>query len=419
MKRIAVSVTSPIGIISSAIALTTDKSWCIIFLVLSILLIIVGSVFAYYKKPYKQSDSKYELIAFYSFSIVLLTVSISNLYSINRNDNELRLWIAEIENSELKMDLEEESLFKSNNYSEICNQAFKYLYGTDDYIVDIDKAQEYFRYASDNSYAKADIYLGDIYRLGIGHKINPDLAYNLYLKAVKGGYFDGVSYIEELVDEYDHLKTKKEQDLQTYYAYKSDLQKIISEINPQSGNNASQYWLDNVTDSQMKILERFSDEGYVYVNQLLVPLCMMNDAYSDEVKAQKYALRLYEYGFMPDLAYDQLQLIIAMNPSKVSFTNADLYDMSVKYDFYMSLIIPELRPDLNDSFKEYDYCKRQYDRAVGLRKRYPDFNTLNFQALEESVVDQYVNDSKPMLEEAILEIENRIKELYEEENLSI
>ena len=130
MKRFTTAIASPIGVIFSAIGLTADKTWCIFFLVLSIILIIGSIIFLLISKIQQQRDIKHEVIAFYSFCIILLAVASNNLYSINRETDEFNQWINEVESLELKRNAKDEALLKRNNFKEICSEGIRYLYGT-------------------------------------------------------------------------------------------------------------------------------------------------------------------------------------------------------------------------------------------------------------------------------------------------
>ena len=409
MKRFTTAIASPIGVIFSAIGLTADKTWCIFFLVLSIILIIGSIIFLLISKIQQQRDIKHEVIAFYSFCIILLAVASNNLYSINRETDEFNQWINEVESLELKRNAKDEALLKRNNFKEICSEGIRYLYGTNGYHTDIPKAKKFFMHASYNSYPSAHIYLGDMHRMGIGQQKDPDGAYNLYLKAVKEGYLDGVYHIERIAEEYDHLKTKKDNDLKFFYAHEEEQNRIIKEVNSTPGANKIS-WTDKFTPSQLTTLERLSDEGYIYANKLLVA-CYSGGR--DKQKAKKYATRLYEYGYISELPHEQFLMLSNMGVISGNLTNSYIYELSLKYDFYMSLMIPDFLEPLKDMFKDYDYCKRQYHSCLNLSNKYPDISTLHIIQHDEALVDSYLSESKKMLNKAIDRIERHIQTLYE------
>ena len=409
MKRFATAITSPIGVIFSAIGLTADKSWCIFFLVLSIILIVGGIVFLLITRIHQKREIKHEVIAFYSFCIILLAVASNNLYSINRETDEFNQWISEVKSVELKKDAEEEAFLNRNNSKEICSEGVKYLYGTNGYQTDIPKAEKFFSYASYNSYASANIYLGNLYQKGFGGKKDPVMAYKLYLKAVKEGDLDGVFYIESLAEEYDQFKAKKDDDLKVYYDNEEEQNRIIEQINSTSNAN-NRSWIFNITPSQSAMLEKLSDEGYIYANKLLLA-CYC--AGRDKEKAKKYASRLHEYGYMPDLPDEQYLMLSAMGAISEKSTESLIYDLSQMYNCHLSLVTEDpLRP-IKDIYKDYDYCRRQYNSSINLSDKYPDINTLNITQHDKTVIEKYVVRSEEMLNKAISRMEKHIQTFYE------
>ena len=133
----------------------------------------------------------------------------------------------------------------------------------------------------------------------------------------------------------------------------------------------------------------------------------------DKQKAKKYATRLYEYGYKSELPHEQFIMLSDMGVISGNPTNSHIYELSLKYDFYMSLMIPDFLEPLKDMFKDYDYCKRQYHSCLKLSNKYPDISTLHIIQHDKALVDSYLSESKKMLNKAIDRIERHIQTLYE------
>ena len=148
MKRLALSITAPFGIIFSILSMTEHKAWCIFLLAISILMFIIGVAALLLKK----SDNRLKIIGYFIGVIALACISSANLFRMRAEGKVTQQWTAEL--SRLNNRDKEETLkaMSSSDMREVHQKAIDCIHGRNGKKIDYELAEALLRITIDRGY---------------------------------------------------------------------------------------------------------------------------------------------------------------------------------------------------------------------------------------------------------------------------
>lgn len=405
MKRLALSITAPFGIIFSILSMTEHKAWCIFLLAISILMFIIGVAALLLKK----SDNRLKIIGYFIGVIALACISSANLFRMRAEDKVTQQWTAEL--SRLNNRDKEETLkaMSSSNMREVHQKAIDCIHGRNGKKIDYNLAEALLRNIIDRGYYEASSTLSDIYLKGLGCEADTTRAYHLLSTAVKNGYLDAFAYIESLVEQNSAIRDLAANDLALYYEKREILDELLDSL-ISFETKSSQVWIYKITPEHLSTLEQLSDFGFTIADKLLTFYHVIKSQNTE--KGRFYAERLYESGYRPMLFAEQL-LMITLLEGTSEYRQEDLLRYKDKYNYYTTLYFPAFKQVLNlDPYDDYSYCRDQYEFVRYKNENHETLIRCTVFADDEETRIAELNTGKEMLASSIKEVENLINTLY-------
>ena len=406
MKRIALAISSPMGIIFSIFTMTENESWCIVLLILSIIMLFVG-IFLQYKNRYETIK-----VVSYLISVLLLgIISSINLHHIESSKDDVSAWASELEKINNSHKIELKHLY-SADVKDIHTASFEYIYGLNGKPKDFDQAESLLRLAIDRGYQKASYTLGEMYLYGLGHTVDSTRAYNIFLNAVRNGHFEVVDAIQILSENNSKIKKLSDIDLSYFFEKYDILMNLIGSI-----EDPNRYWLFNMTSEHLIILEQLSDYGFTLADKILVyTYGMFDNKYNNREKGKVFAKRLYDRGYKPVSQMEQVLFIQLLEP-ELRFNKFTAMELADKYNFYLPLMFESEEHNIKkhyipeDIHARYQYCRKQYESALFKLNNIGNFEYTVF-SIDKATCENQLQIAKDMLLGSIMEIENELNKLY-------
>lgn len=426
-KRIALAVTTPVGILSSTLSMTETQGWCIIILIISVVLFIfwIYTILKLRNNKKKCGLSEYGLLL---AILVMTSTSITRLIIMDNANKRMTKWL-ELQSTQIHEQQNRESKILSNNSTdEIYHLAQNHSIGINGFEKNFQKTEKYLQMASDRGHLLATRKLAEMYLKGYG--CNPDFerAYALYIDNVKKGDLLSADALEKMVYG-DSLQTLRLRlDLKDYYNNKQILNNITEYLDSKYDTS----FIDNMDSQIYNQLTCLSDRGFILADKILYVVSIIgNSEFYDETKAEKYAKRLFNKGVMPDFPMDQYSFIRAMEPSYSFITFDSKCELAVKYNYCCDLmsysserytsaseyINSRVYTGMNKKFTSRALCNNYQYSYIQFKKS--EYNLKNFETLsyicfpdsKEEVINDYLF-AKEALQREISLIEKLLGSYY-------
>ena len=272
--------------------------------------------------------------------------------------------------------------------------------------MEVGKAFNLAKEASENNCPLAFDLLGQMYMEGFGCAVNYELAAFNFAQAAMWG----VVSLPERMKEYPELRNVSDEKIRKIIQECEENSAVIDSINTMLlEERATQREVAVVVDENRQLLEQLSEKGYIKASVLLYIRAIVK---SDSIEVKRNARRLMASGFIPDYPYERAfffqQLQAELPRAKDGYNLDEVSRWKENEDFYQTLTDPKTVDILSDSLKIpefYSYARSQFRRIRFLKQNERYLHKI---FMTQENIDAYYSTAESWYRILIREIENII-----------
>lgn len=369
MKKAILSYVLPLFSFSSMVVGIDDVChsfvWCLFILVVAIGLLVYSIVLITKK-------SKVSVITISAVSAVILGVTVivdySNYEKLRRNAALYHKYLQEKNGTTSLTPLERKAILDKDAASQL-KLANYYLYGSNGYQLDYQKAREFAQNSADQGFADAHDFLANIYLRGRGCAPDTARAVSNMIQALKEGKLGLSKYLISFDISSMHLSKKDSLIVMDSYHNASYLDSLFNACKKSTSELDIELFHRTMKANRGHI-QKLADNGYPFAVELLFFEALIKN---EPDKCYQYSIQLNDLGRIPDLPvmrgffYDSL-LGSEYQTWKTDeefvekhIDNQDFMSMGFEWE-YISL------EQFKNSILRYKYNLAQFKRAQYLRE---------------------------------------------------